>query len=68
MPMKGPGTGRSIVDMCLACARSRVFQVHVACFSRHACSLRVSDFPFQHDLSRAMEIFHWLFLPTDRGS
>ena len=49
---RGPGTGISIVDMCLA----------------RASSLRVFDFPFHHDLSRAMEIFNWLFLPTDRGS
>ena len=48
----GPGTGGSIVDMCLA----------------RASNLQVSDFPFHHDLSRAMEIFHWLFLPMDHGS
>ena len=48
----GPGMGGSIVDMCLA----------------RASSLRVSDFLFRHDLIRAMEIFHLLFLPTDRES
>ena len=47
----GPGMGGSIVDMCLT----------------RASNLRVSDFPFHHDLSQAMEIFHWLFLPTVVG-
>ena len=45
----------------------RLFWFHVACFSRCASSLRVSDFPFYNDFSRAMEIFHWLFLPMSRG-
>ena len=41
------------VDLLLTCVL-HVFWFHVACFSRRASSLRVSDFPFPHDFSRAM--------------
>ena len=55
-PIKGTGTGRSIVDMCLACARARDCfgsMWHVFLDVLEVCEFLI--FPFHHDFSQAIK-------------